>query len=280
MHVEIRRGYVIAALAALMAGAAGARVRASSVVPMAVSEMADHAAAVVMGRVVSIEPRWAENPRRIESTITFEQVEYLKGTVDDDAATLSLVVPGGEIDGVQMRIGCAPTFEVGGQYLLFVLPQYKTHPVVGLWQGAFRVVEDEAGVARVFDAGGRGVTGIDGEGFVRSAGAAPRSAVAHLHDVENVHVLDAAARGAPAAAMALGEFVERLRPVLAASRVHPLAGPAGQREAVAYTPTALRRSLGNEARGGAAPPPPRGPAAQEAVREMRTERGAAQEAQR
>ena len=44
----------------------------------------------------------------------------------------------------------APAFAAGEKWILFLLPTYKTFPVVGLSHGAFRVPTDTDGVERVF----------------------------------------------------------------------------------------------------------------------------------
>ena len=148
--------------------------------------MADHAALVFVGRVGSVESRWADGPRRIESDVEFEQVECLKGSLPPGRETFSLLVPGGAVGTTQMRICCAPTFRVGEKWLLFVLPNYRTFPVVGLWQGALRIETDRDGIERVFTASSDPVTGTDDGEFPLSIGRRSRNARRHLIESHGV----------------------------------------------------------------------------------------------
>ncbi len=220
------------ALAAL-AIAASVPASATSVAPMSVPEMADHAAAVIVGEVSSVTSAWAGAPRTIESTITLREVVYLKGARGGDAGgTLTLTVPGGELDGFRMRIAGAPEFAVGETWVLFVLPQWRVHPVVGISAGAFRAeAAGKGGPLRVHQ-DGRPVIGLDDAGFIvtsapGAAGPAP------------------GAGGEPA--LALEEFLARIGPVVRASRGHRLDGPAGRRAAVDWTPVALRPAAAKKA---------------------------------
>lgn len=197
---------------------------AASVVPMTVATLADHAGQVVSGEVTAVESYWTGRPARIESRVTFESVSYLKGAHPGAGDTFALTVPGGRVDTFEMRLEGAPRFEVGQSWLLFVLPAYRTHPVVGISQGAFRIARDADGVERV-ERDGRAVLGLDGQGFVRLADAAR------------------AEGDAPhPAALTRGEFVELVAPILAASRDHALAEPAGRRLPVRYTPGTLQEA--------------------------------------
>jgi hypothetical protein len=213
---------------------------ASSVVPMTVETLADHAGQVVVGRIAAIRSYWAEDPRRIESEVTLEQVEYLKGGLPANRSTLTFTVPGGAIDGFEMRLGCAPAFAIGEKWLLFLLPTYKTFPVVGISSGALRVVADHQGVERLSDSHGAAVRGLDERGFITFAQTAAPLPVAHLHDATDARVSFDAARAEPVEAMRLAEFVNLIGPILAQSTDHRLSVPAGRREASAPRAVPLR----------------------------------------
>ncbi len=151
----------------------------TSVKTMSLPEMAGHADRVCWATIASVTPRWATAPngiRHIESVVRLTQVDFLKGAGDEraagpaadqaDAARASgfeFIVPGGTLDGLTSRVAGAPEFAEGERWLLFLLPEWRVHPCVGIWQGAFRIAED-ATTATVHGWGGA-VSGVDAEGF-------------------------------------------------------------------------------------------------------------------
>ena len=228
MPQKNRNAFRLCALVSLCTAWTGSAARASSVIPMNLSSLADHAALVYVGRVASVESRWADGPRRIESEVAFEQVECLKGSLPPGRANFSLIVPGGTVGTTQMRICCAPTFRVGEKWLLFVLPSYRTFPVVGLWQGALRIEADRDGIERVLAASSDPVMGIDDSQFPLSIGRRVQNAHRHLVESHGADLAVPIARKDPARAISLSEFLETLRPILSRSRAHPLQGPIGR----------------------------------------------------
>jgi hypothetical protein len=207
--------------------------------PMALPELADHAGQVIVGEIVASRSYWAEDPKRIETELTLAKVRYLKGRHGEADDAFRLVVPGGTVGEVTMRIGCTPGFEVGQTWVLFLLPEYKTYPTVGVGQGAFRVVADEGGVARVYTAERAPVAGIDARRRVR-LGTVRRGGASKLVSANGVRVRGGPqAREKAARAMRLADFERALEPVLAGSRDHEMTEPAGRRVLVAPTPVAL-----------------------------------------
>ena len=247
------------AIVALLCTVLATRANATTVEPIDLSTAADLAAEVLVGRIGGIETRWAENPRRIESVLTFVDLSTMKG--EASSGVVQLTVPGGSLDGFTFRIAGAPEFAVGETWLLFVLPTYKVHPVVGLNQGAFRVIADETGVPRVHDAGARPVLGLDAGNHVvtsddansvvamgvpdrsaatpvysdraRVTGAARWRSAMNLVDTSEgcaAHSTDeigSSAHRVRSPAMELSEFVQRIRPIITNSRPHPGGQPAG-----------------------------------------------------
>jgi hypothetical protein len=219
---------------------------ATTVVPMTVGSMADHAGQVIAGDVIEVRSYWTGDRRRIESEVVFANVGYLKGAPAGAGGTFTLTVPGGAIGALEMRIAGAPQFVVGDSWVLFLLPAYKTFPVVGLSQGAFRIVPGPDGVERVHQAG-LPVTGLDAGGFVEvaTADAAPRALESGRPGSRvTVHPVPAGT------ALSYGEFVNLIQPIVRDSRHHGLKGPAGRPVPVRYTPVRLHGP-------GAPPPAPR-----------------------
>jgi hypothetical protein len=223
-------GVVVTALALLSSTAA-----AGTVVPMDLQTLSDHAAQVIIGRVTDVRSYRADDPPRIESEVTFEQVEYLKGGTRESAPTFTLIVPGGTVGDMRMHVCCAASFSVGDKWVLFLLPTYRTFPVVGLYQGAFLVLPDAQAVERVYrvrHGTAQAVVGFDTDGFVQFARAQPGTTPSPLHDrlvsESNVRVRTPAGPEQAVDAMSLENFLDRIRPVLANSRDHRLLQPAGR----------------------------------------------------
>jgi len=248
---DLRRALfaVACVLAPIASQLTAAPARASTVVPMNVSTLAGHAGQVIVGDVASVRSYWADAPRRIETLVVFENVAYLKGRLADSSETFSLVVPGGVVGEMQMRLCCAPVFRPGERRVLFLLPSYKTFPTVGLGQGAFRIVTDADGVDRIYQHG-VAVTGFDAEGLVRLASGVRPSAHDHVIAGDRVRLATPVPTRASAQAMRHEDFVAHLRPILAVSRDHKLTEPAGKRVLVELRPVPLKTSPAARYGGG------------------------------
>jgi hypothetical protein len=249
-------------LAAVLAGWVAAE--ASTVVPMTVPTLADQAGQVIVGRVAAVRSYWAEHPRRIESEVTLEGVEYLKGRRADSTDRFTLVVPGGEIDKTRMSVCCAPDLRVGEKWMLFLLPTYHNFPVVGISQGAFLVRPDADGVERVVSRTHdreSAVVGVGADGFVQYAPGGPVDVHEYLLGAEKMRLVTPTEQKAQP--MAYTDFVAQLAPALAASRDHQLKAPAGKPDIVEYRgvplqPSRLEQRRRAESRPGEAAPPLRG----------------------
>ena len=204
---------------------------------MTVKTMADHAGQVVVGTIASTRSYWAANPKRIESEVTLRDVEFLKGRRSRSTASLTFTLPGGRVGTTTMKLGCAPAFLVGEKWMLFLLPTYKTFPVVGIAEGALRIEPDEEGVERVHTASGEVVTGLDSAGFVRLRGGSAGSAARARHASHGTNLVQpAGGAGGDLPAVESRAFINAIRPMLAASKEHQLSSSAGQRATGTPTP--------------------------------------------
>ncbi len=220
--------------------------RASSVTPMTVQTLSDLSGQVIVGRVASIRSYWADHPRRIESEIRFETVEYLKGRLANSSDAFTLMVPGGKVGDMQMQIADAPSFAAGEKWVLFLLPTYKTYPVAGLHQGAFKITTDAEGIERVYLPEGEPVSGIDANGLLKTTTPASSKASVRLLNADRVQVRDAQTENREAQpAVSLEDFRREIAPILRASRDHHLVEPAGKRVLVEYTPVPFRAADGS-----------------------------------
>lgn len=247
------------ALAIAILSTLGAQSYATLVAPMTMQSVADHSAQVIDAQIMSVRSYWADNPTRIESELTLKPIEFLKGAPSTEPTTFTLIVPGGRVGTKQLRIAGAPELKVGQRWILFLLPTYKTHPVVGITRGAFRVEMDQEHVLRVADVSGNQVTGIDAKGFVQVV----------AHPDLTTTTATAVATASPTQGLSRDEFAALIRPILDASKTYELNEPAGRREIVQYTPVPFRNDFG--ATAGVTPlrgarPPIRDLSAQRGVR--------------
>jgi len=68
--------------------------RATTLVPADLGELSRDAIAIARGRVVSVDARWTDDRRAIETLVTIDVAGYLKG---DLGSTLQFRVPGGQL---------------------------------------------------------------------------------------------------------------------------------------------------------------------------------------
>jgi hypothetical protein len=211
---------------------------------MPIADLADHAAQVIVGDVASVRSYWADDPRRIETEVTFQQVEYLKGALQGAGPSFTLKLPGGRIGELHSRLCCAPEFAVGERWCLFLLESSPLFPIVGLNQGAWRIVRAADGSEHVQTADGHAVLGLDAEGFVL-ADVAPGTTGPVVREAHNMRVVPRTV--APSASpRTFAEFRAQIQPVLDASHQYGLRTPAGRYAPRPFTPTTLKSVDGVE----------------------------------
>lgn len=99
-------------------------------------EKVDGAAAIVVGRCVKTESRWDAQKRFIVTYSTFEVEKTMKGRAD---STVTVVTPGGEVDGIRQETIGAPSFAPGDENVLFVANSAAGPTVLFLDQGAYDI---------------------------------------------------------------------------------------------------------------------------------------------
>jgi hypothetical protein len=105
------------------------------------------AQAIAIGRVAAVQPRWRSERRGVETALTFDVAQYLKG---DLGRTVTLVVPGGQMGRYRSVMPGAPTFTDGEELILFLtVDTSRNARVLGLGQGVFRIMTDHASGARL-----------------------------------------------------------------------------------------------------------------------------------
>ena len=135
----MRRTLAPAALCAALAAAA-APARAATFVATTVEEVARTSDAVLRGRVLDTASR-ATRDGRIVTEVEIAVDEAWKGAGE---ATVRIVVPGGRLPGLAMRVDAAPTFAPGEEVVVFLSRGGPAWHVSGLALGKYRVVGGDA----------------------------------------------------------------------------------------------------------------------------------------
>ncbi|NNM24562.1 MAG: matrixin family metalloprotease [Phycisphaerales bacterium] len=99
---------------------------------LTIADMTTEAEMIVLGDVVAAEPFWTDDHSLIKTRVDIAVDDTLLG---DAAAVESVIVVGGEIDGLRLRSSNDPMFGVGQRVLLFVDAEDR---IVGVNQGAFQ----------------------------------------------------------------------------------------------------------------------------------------------
>ena len=129
------RGLILVGLLAL-----GAPLAAMTVKPLSFVELVDGSAAVVHGRVSAVHGQWTADRHGIDSLVSVDAIDYLKGGLGE---RVTVRVPGGRVGGMVNIIPGAPTFAEGDRVVLFLKVDGPSIPVVtGTTQGVYRVTTD------------------------------------------------------------------------------------------------------------------------------------------
>jgi hypothetical protein len=128
--------------------------QASSAVQLDVHALARAASQVVRARVVSRRCAWADGHRRLVTFLDLELLDSWKGSA---RGPLTVVQPGGELDGVGQRVAGVAELAPGEEVVLFLERQGQFHRTVGLGQGVYRV-ERGGGAAQAMPAATPGLS--------------------------------------------------------------------------------------------------------------------------
>ncbi len=109
----------------------------------AADDLARQADIIAVGHVSSLVPQWDENRARIRTQVTIAVSQSVKGTAS--GSTITLVVPGGELDGVGEIYSDTPVFRKDEDVLVFAQrsTQGLLHVAGGL-DGKYTISRDTA----------------------------------------------------------------------------------------------------------------------------------------
>ncbi len=102
------------------------------------SELVAQADRIVVAQVIDLTSHWDKEKVSIVTTVTLEIRESLKGK--EEANTIQVEIPGGQIDGLILEVSDTPSFIPGEEVVLFL--QAEGFPIVGWFQGKFTLVND------------------------------------------------------------------------------------------------------------------------------------------
>jgi hypothetical protein len=136
----------VAVMAALVA-LAPALAYATMEVPVEFGEMVQGSQLVVYGRVVDVRSQQAGDRRSIETVVTMEVTQALKGQPGE---TVTFRLPGGEVGRYRRVIVGVPRLASGDDVIVFLRGAAPALPTVfGLSQGLYRVARAADGRALV-----------------------------------------------------------------------------------------------------------------------------------
>jgi hypothetical protein len=119
-----------------------ATLAATVLIPIEFRELVGVSSTIVRGRVTDVHADWVDGRRSLETLLTIEADEYLKGRLGE---TLMVRVPGGQLGRYRTIFVGAPEFRAGDGVVLFLRNVNGRLTIVGLSQGAFRVRTDGSG---------------------------------------------------------------------------------------------------------------------------------------
>jgi hypothetical protein len=115
---------------------------ATTVLPMYLDDLTAASQTVAYGQVLASRVEWDAGHNWIFTVYTIAPVQYLKGNL---GPTFELREPGGERDGVGMKVSGAPHFAVGQDAVFFIWTDPSGfHQVTAFEQGAVTIQTDPA----------------------------------------------------------------------------------------------------------------------------------------
>src|SRR5258706_1762189 len=105
-------------------------------------EKVDHAAAIILGKCVKTEARFDPTGRWIVTYATFNVEQSMKG---DAAGQITIVTPGGSVNGIHQETIGVPVFREGNEHVVFLRNTRVGLTPLYFDQGTYNVVAGEHG---------------------------------------------------------------------------------------------------------------------------------------
>ena len=137
---------------------------ATTVIEKSFSALVQDAEVIAIGTVTAIEAEWDAQKKAPFTLVTFSDLEVLKGAAGQTELTLRFL-GGPTPDGLIMQIAGVPQFTPGERYVIFCVGnEHNAVPLVGMWQGVYRVVFDaERGIETIHTHARQPVTALPTE---------------------------------------------------------------------------------------------------------------------
>jgi hypothetical protein len=117
-----------------------ARTPATTLLAMYLDDLTAQSQTVAYGTVIGSRVEWDASHNWIYTVYTVVPAQYLKGHL---GASFELREPGGELDGMIMKVSGVPRFHAGQDAVFFVWTDPKgVHQVSGFEQGAVTILTD------------------------------------------------------------------------------------------------------------------------------------------
>jgi hypothetical protein len=144
----VRQRTAAALMAGLLIAGGFHAVSAMTYVAVDFPTLVGEAQAIAIGRVIAVQPRWRDGRRGVETALTFDVDQYLKG---DLGRTVTFAIPGGQMGRYRSVMPGVPAISEGEELVLFLAGDApEAARVLGLGQGVFRIMTDrERGVRLV-----------------------------------------------------------------------------------------------------------------------------------
>ena len=135
--------------------------QATTVLEKTFSALVQDAEVIAVGTVTAIDAEWDAQKKAPFTLVTFSDLDVVKGQAGQTELTLHFL-GGPTPDGTIMQIAGMPRFSLGERVVVFSIGnQQQIVPLVGMWQGVYRVVFDaERGVETIHNHAGQPVTAL------------------------------------------------------------------------------------------------------------------------
>jgi len=133
--------FAVLSLAALL-GVSAVPARASVAAAASFDEKVDNAAAIVVGKCIKTESKFDPSGRWIVTYSTFQVEQSMKGS---PVQTITVVTPGGSVNGIHQDSIGVPAFREGSENVLFIRNSKLGPTVLYFDQGAYDVVRSSKG---------------------------------------------------------------------------------------------------------------------------------------
>ena len=152
----------MALLSVLVLGSSATQ--ATTVLPMTFSQVVAGAEVIAIGVVSGVEAMWDAEREMPFTEVTVSDIDVVKGQVGNQELTLRFL-GGPAPNGLTLRVSGMPQFALTQQVVVFsTRDDGRPCPLVGWWQGLYRIVYDAERDARtVVNHAGRPVAAIEGD---------------------------------------------------------------------------------------------------------------------